>query len=70
MAEDIEGAPGFEVLRQGIEEGVFEPGSVLLPQLFPELGLGVLDEGEEVLGDEPEVAAVVGGVALPSSRPG
>ncbi len=57
-------AAGVEVLGQRVEDGLFEAGGVVLAEVGEELGLGGLEEGEEVLGDEGELAVEVLGVAL------
>ena len=44
----IESALAVEHAGQAVEDGCFEPGLMVLPQLVPGIGLGGLDESEEV----------------------
>ncbi len=63
LAEDTECAFAVEFFGKAVEEDGFGLGLVGLGEALPNLGLGGLDEAEDVLGEEGEIGVVVLGVA-------
>jgi hypothetical protein len=67
LAEDAECAFAVEFFGEAVEEDGFGLGLVALRlvggEALPDLGLGGLDEGEDVLGEEGKLGVVVFGIA-------
>jgi len=62
VAQHVERSAGVELLAHAVEEGGLGGGAVGLGQGPPGLGLGLLDPGDQVRGEQGAGAVVVLGV--------